>query len=109
MISKAVLPSVFQRGGRVGTENIITSKKWPKRESLIPWQKNVVNTPFVKTETVYLTPQHIKFGLIKKFRQGNDQSGAAFMYLKNKSPRRSDAKIKERVFVGPQIRQLNRT
>jgi len=28
------------------------------------------------------------------------------MYLKNKSPRRSDAKIKEGVFVGPQIRQL---
>ena len=28
------------------------------------------------------------------------------MYLKNKSPRRSDAKIKEGVFVGPQIRHL---
>jgi hypothetical protein len=28
------------------------------------------------------------------------------MYLKNKLTKRSDAKIKEGVFVGPQIRQL---
>jgi len=28
------------------------------------------------------------------------------MYLKNKFPRTSDAKIKEGVFVGPQIREL---
>jgi len=28
------------------------------------------------------------------------------MYVKNKFPRTSDAKIKEGVFVGPQIREL---
>jgi hypothetical protein len=28
------------------------------------------------------------------------------MYLKNKFPRISDAKIKEGIFVGPQIREL---
>jgi hypothetical protein len=28
------------------------------------------------------------------------------MYLKNKFPRISDAKIKERVFAGPKIREL---
>jgi len=40
-------------------------KQWPKRESLIPGQKNVVNIPFVNIEKVYLPPQHIKLGLIK--------------------------------------------
>ena len=34
------------------------------------------------------------------------QNSAGFMYLKNKFPRISDAKIKEGVFVGPQIREL---
>ena len=34
------------------------------------------------------------------------QNSAVFMYLKNKLPRISDAKIKEGVFVGPQIREL---
>jgi hypothetical protein len=35
-----------------------------------------------------------------------DQNGAEFMYLKNKFRRISDAKIKQEVFVGPQIRAL---
>ena len=35
-----------------------------------------------------------------------DQNSAGFMYLKNKFPRISDAKIKEGIFVWPQIRAL---
>jgi len=35
-----------------------------------------------------------------------DQNSAGFMYLKLKFPRISDCKIKEGVFVGPQIREL---
>jgi hypothetical protein len=32
-----------------------------------------------------------------------DQNSAGFIYLKNSFPNISDAKIKEQVFVGPQI------
>jgi hypothetical protein len=35
-----------------------------------------------------------------------DQESAGFMYIKNKLPRVSDAKIKEGVLAGPQIREL---
>jgi hypothetical protein len=35
-----------------------------------------------------------------------DQNNSGFMYLKNKFPRISDAKIKENVFVGPHIGEL---
>ncbi|CAB3229261.1 unnamed protein product [Arctia plantaginis] len=35
-----------------------------------------------------------------------DKNGAGFQYLKEKFPKISDAKIKEGVFVGPQIRQV---
>jgi hypothetical protein len=35
-----------------------------------------------------------------------NQNSAGFMYLKNKFPKISDVKIKEGVFVGPQMREL---
>jgi hypothetical protein len=35
-----------------------------------------------------------------------DKNGARFMYLKQKFPRLSDAKIEEVIFVGPQIKEL---
>jgi hypothetical protein len=40
-------------------------KKWPQRESLIPGQKNVANTPIINPKKVYLPPSHTKLGLIK--------------------------------------------
>lgn len=35
-----------------------------------------------------------------------NKSDADFQYLKTKFPRISDAKLKEGIFVGPQIREL---
>jgi hypothetical protein len=56
--------------GIVRTETIITCKeKWPKQESLIPGQKNAVNTPLINPEKVYLPLLHIKLGHTKKLRQ----------------------------------------
>jgi hypothetical protein len=49
---------------------------------------------------------HIKLGIINNFFKAMDGHSAGFMYLKNKFPRISDAKIKEGVFVGLQIREL---
>jgi hypothetical protein len=49
---------------------------------------------------------HIKLVLIKYFVKAVDQNSAGFMYLKNTFPRISDTKIKEGLFVGPQIREL---
>jgi hypothetical protein len=68
--------------------------------------KNVVNTPFIDPEKVYVPPLLIKLGLIKSFVKAMDQYSTGFMHLKNKFPRTSDAKIKEGVFAGPQIREL---
>jgi len=35
-----------------------------------------------------------------------DKTGRGFQYLRNKFPNEGDAKIKEGIFVGPQIREL---
>ncbi|KAJ8879553.1 hypothetical protein PR048_020161 [Dryococelus australis] len=37
-----------------------------------------------------------------------DKAGRGFMYLSNKFPRLSPAKIEEGVFLGPQIRELQK-
>jgi hypothetical protein len=35
-----------------------------------------------------------------------DKNGAGYVYLKHKFPSLSDAKIKDGIFIGPEIRQL---
>jgi len=49
---------------------------------------------------------HIKLGLMKYFVKGLGKNGAAFKYLVEKFPEISEAKLKEGMFVGPQIREL---
>jgi TRAP-type uncharacterized transport system substrate-binding protein len=68
---------------------------------LIPGEKNAVNNPLIKPEKVYLSPLHIKLGLIKNFVKAMYQNRDGFMYLKNKFPRISDTKIKEEASAGP--------
>jgi len=57
---------------------------------------------------ILLPPLHIKLGLMKNFLKATDRTGSAFKYLAEKFPGLSEAKIKEGVFAGPQIRKLFR-
>jgi len=43
---------------------------------------------------------------MKNFVKGMDKTGRGFEYVRNKFPNVSDAKIKEGIFIGPQIREL---
>ena len=79
---------------------------WPHRQSLQPGMKNVQNNPLVDPQKVLLPPLHIKLGLMKNFVKAINKNGTAFHYLRQKFPRLSEAKIKEGIFVGPQIRNL---
>ena len=79
-------------------QNHYIKKDWPKRESLTPGKKNVVSQPLVASEKIYLPPLHIKLGLMKKFVNAMDRNGEGFNFLTRK--------IKEGIFVGPQIREL---
>ena len=46
-------------------------KQWPKRESLIPGEKNVINT-LLKILKIYLSSLHVELGLIKNFVKAVD-------------------------------------
>ena len=67
---------------------------------------SVKSVPLVDAKKVLLTPLHIKLGLIKTFVKTLDKNGAAFTYLFHKFPKISEAKLKEGVFIGPQICNL---
>ena len=53
-----------------------------------------------------MLPLHKKLGLIKNFVKGMDKTSHGFEYVRNKCPNVSDAKIKDAIFIGPQIREL---
>lgn len=83
-----------------------TRKDWPLRDVDIPGTSNISNLPLVERKNVILPPLHIKLGLIKQLVKALDKESAAFRYLIQKFPALSEAKIKEGIFVGPDIRQL---
>ena len=72
----------------------------------MPGQKNVINPPLVLPEKIYLPPFHIKLGFMKNFVEGVDKPSHGFEYERSKFPSVSDAKIKEGIFIGPQIKEL---
>ena len=81
-------------------------KDWPARKSLEPGIMNVENQPLVEPSKILLSSIHLKLDLTKHSVKTMNQEEAAFTYLREKFPRPSDAKLKEVIFIGPQIRDL---
>lgn len=81
-------------------------QSWTKRTTYVPGEKNIAHPPLVDPTKIYLPPLHIKLGLMKNFVKGMDKNGEGFEYIRQKFPKISDAKIKEGIFVGPDIRKL---
>lgn len=79
---------------------------WPKRESFIPGERSISHQPLVSPEKILLPPLHIKLGLMKNFVKALDKDGPAFTYLRQRFPHLSDAKVKEGIFIGPQIKAM---
>jgi len=51
---------------------------------------------------------HLKLGLMKNFVKAMNQEEAAFTLLWEKFPRLREAKVKEGIFIGPQIRDISK-
>jgi hypothetical protein len=62
--------------------------------------------PLVNPQDVRLPPLHIKVWLMKIFVKALDREGQAFAYLSNKFPKLNKARMKDRTFIGPQIREI---
>jgi len=64
------------------------------------------NQPLMEPSKISLPSKHLKLGLKKNFVKAVYQEEAAFTYLLETFPRLSEAKLKEGIFIGPQIRDL---
>ena len=84
--------------------NVTARKDWPARKSLEPGILNVENQPLVEPSKILLPSMHLKLGLMKTFVKAMNQEEAAFTYLKERFPTLSEGKLKESIFIGPQIR-----
>ena len=83
------------------------TKEWPKRNSYAPGVKNIPHIPLVNPDKVLMPPLHIKLGLMKNFVKAMaKQNSNGFEFLCKKFPKLSLAKLKEGIFVGPQIRKV---
>lgn len=83
-------------------------REWPPRAGLEPGKKNVSHPSLVESTKILIPPLHIKLGLFKNFVKAMVQTQPAFLYLRQKFPKLSDAKIRQGVFTGPDIRSVLR-
>jgi hypothetical protein len=67
---------------------------------------NVENETLVEPSNILLRSVHLKFGPMKNFVKAVNQEEDAFTYLRKTFPGLSEAKLKEGIFIGPQIRDL---
>lgn len=81
-------------------------KEWPPRGLLEPGSKNVIRQSLVDPRKVLLPPLHIKLGLMKQFVKALSKEGECFKYICHRFSQLSEAKLKEGVFIGPDIRKL---
>jgi hypothetical protein len=66
----------------------------------------VARPALVYKSKIYLPPLHIKLGLIKMSVKAMDNENEGFAYLRQKLRKISETKMKEGIFVVPQIKQL---
>ena len=81
-------------------------KQWPLREKLTLSINNVIRQPLVLREKILLPTLHIKLGLAKQFVKALKSDSEAFKYVQAMFPKLSQAKMKDGIFTGPQIRQM---
>ncbi|GBM51842.1 hypothetical protein AVEN_8705-1 [Araneus ventricosus] len=79
-------------------------REWPVGEKLEIGSKYVIEEALVDRETILLPPLHIKLGLRKQFVKALNKEGRCFKHFIHAFPGLSATKVKECVFVGPDIR-----
>ena len=80
------------------------TKEWQTRNSHAPAVKNIQHTPLVNPNKVLMPPLYIKIGLMNNFVKAMaKQNSNGFKFLCKKFPKLGQAKLKEGIFVGLQI------
>ena len=81
-------------------------KDWGSRSTFVYGEHSLKENPLVDMNKVLLSPFHIKLGLMENFVKALHKNRATFQHLPTLFPGLSAAKLKEGIFVGPQIREV---
>ncbi|KAF2359026.1 hypothetical protein FHG87_010219 [Trinorchestia longiramus] len=92
--------------GESGCGKALQAEGLGSRSTLVPGEHGVQGNPLVDMNKVFLPPLHIKLGLMKHFVKAIDRNCAASQHLYILFPALSSVKLKESIFVGPQIREV---
>ena len=76
------------------------------RENSVPGDKCVKNQPLCNKDMISLRPLHNNLRLRESFVKVVNKRDKGFEYLKDNFPKLSDAKLKEGIFIEPQIRDI---
>jgi hypothetical protein len=82
-------------------------RDWPLRKNWTLNECGVQSRALIPVDKVLIPPLHIKLGIMKQFisKLAKNES-PAFNYIRKKFSKVSEAKLRNGVFVGPQIRKL---
>ena len=81
-------------------------KDCPMREKSVRGEKCVRSQPLVDKDKILLPPLHIKSGLMRNFVKAMNKYGTDFECLGKKFSKLSDARLKDGIFIGPQIPEI---
>ena len=81
-------------------------KKWPLHSQTTPGQKNVALPALGDKSKISLSLLHIKLDLTEISVKAVEKYSKGFACSRQKFPKISDTKMKEEIFVGPQVTQL---
>jgi hypothetical protein len=82
----------------------LQNKKWSLPSETRPGQKNVTRPSLAVKSEIYLPPLQMKRSLIRLCAGEEDKEKEGFGYLRQKFPKIIEAKVKEGIFYGPQIK-----
>ena len=78
-------------------------KNWPACKDLTPGSYNVPNSSLIERSKILLPPFHIKLELAKQFVKVLKPTSRTFRHIRQMFPSITEAKVKDGIFVGPQI------
>ena len=81
-------------------------RHWPDRSERVSGHQSIEHAPLVQPQDILLPSLHIKLGLFKNFIKSLDPNSEAMCILRMAFPKLSEAKLKEGIFVGPDVRKI---
>jgi hypothetical protein len=81
-------------------------KDWLPGEKLVVGSKIIAHPSLVAPSKVILPPLRIKLGVMKQFVKALNKEGDCFKYICQKFTALTEAKLKDGIFTGPDIRKI---